>query len=102
MLIPRSLGKRAEKRYSLDFLFLIMFSADFWKVVEIFFLASESVEYVELEFSPCGAHLILLLHPTRLSMEIIKKERKKENKRRKKNIKRTRKARLNVPRKSAR
>ncbi|XP_023345571.1 UPF0462 protein C4orf33 homolog [Eurytemora carolleeae] len=36
-----------------------------FEVVETFFLCSESNEYVELEFAPCGAHLVLLLYPTR-------------------------------------
>jgi len=39
-----------------------------FEVVETFFLCEETVEYVELEFSPCGAHLILLLHPTRTDL----------------------------------
>merc|ERR1711981_1015822 len=36
-----------------------------YEVVEVFFLEPETDSYVELEFSPCGAHLALLLHPER-------------------------------------
>jgi hypothetical protein len=34
-----------------------------YEVVETFFLDPVAVNYVELEFHPCGAHLVLLLHP---------------------------------------
>jgi len=39
-----------------------------YEVVEAFFLDPVQVSYVELEFSPCGAHLALLLHPQRVDL----------------------------------
>merc|ERR1712126_572149 len=39
-----------------------------YEVVEAFFLDPVQVSYVELEFSPCGAHLALLLHPQRVAL----------------------------------
>jgi len=36
-----------------------------YEVVEAFFLASETKEYLELEFGPHGQHLVLLLNGTR-------------------------------------
>jgi len=39
-----------------------------YEVVEVFFLEPETESYVELEFSPCGAHLALLLHPERVDL----------------------------------